>query len=246
MIDKARRIAAHQLEAAEEDLEFSDGCVLACAASPDRSKTVAADRLRGLHSAQPPDGIEPRLEASSPGTRRTSPSPRAPTSAWSRSTPRPATCGCSATWPSTTAATRSTHSSCGGRSTAGSRRGSAQALYEEAVYTSAGNLVDQIWPTTSCPPRPSCRRSRRSTVTPSPTNSLGVKGIGEAGTIAAAPAVINAVVDALVAARGHDIDMPATPERVWRASSGAKGGSDDPGEIRLRSGASASTRRSAC
>ena len=52
---------------------------------------------------------------------------------------------------------------------------------------------------------------------PSPTNPLGVKGVGETGTIAAAPAVINAVLDALSYLGVHDIQMPATPERVWRA-----------------------------
>ena len=60
-----------------------------------------------------------------------------------------------------------------------------------------------------------------STVTPSPTNSLGVKGIGEAGTIGSAPAVINAIVDALSDLGVHHIDMPATPERIWRAMQGA-------------------------
>jgi carbon-monoxide dehydrogenase large subunit len=54
-------------------------------------------------------------------------------------------------------------------------------------------------------------------VTPSPTNALGVKGIGEAGTIAAPPAVINAVVDALSHLGVTNIERPATPERVWRA-----------------------------
>ena len=51
----------------------------------------------------------------------------------------------------------------------------------------------------------------------SPTNPLGVKGVGETGTIAAAPAVIGAVVDALSHLGVKDIQMPATPERVWRA-----------------------------
>jgi carbon-monoxide dehydrogenase large subunit len=63
-----------------------------------------------------------------------------------------------------------------------------------------------------------------STVTPSSTNPLGVKGIGEAGTIAAPPAVINAVVDALQPLGVTHIDMPATPERVWRAMQRAQGG----------------------
>ena len=55
------------------------------------------------------------------------------------------------------------------------------------------------------------------TVTPSPTNQLGVKGIGEAGTIGAAPAVINAIVDALSGLGVRDVPMPASPQNVWKA-----------------------------
>ncbi len=63
------------------------------------------------------------------------------------------------------------------------------------------------------------------TETPSTTNPLGVKGIGEAGTIAAPPAVINAVVDAVSHLGVTEVGKPATPERVWRAIQQAKGGS---------------------
>ena len=59
------------------------------------------------------------------------------------------------------------------------------------------------------------------TVTPSPTNQLGVKGIGEAGTIGAAPAVINAVVDALSSLGVTDVAMPASPQNVWKAMQAA-------------------------
>jgi aerobic carbon-monoxide dehydrogenase large subunit len=55
-----------------------------------------------------------------------------------------------------------------------------------------------------------------ATITPSPSNPLGVKGIGEAGTIASTPAVMNAIVDALQPFKVKDIDMPASPEKVWR------------------------------
>ena len=55
------------------------------------------------------------------------------------------------------------------------------------------------------------------TSTPSPTNPLGVKGVGETGAIASPPAVMNAVVDALAEDGITDIAMPATPERIWRA-----------------------------
>jgi carbon-monoxide dehydrogenase large subunit len=61
-----------------------------------------------------------------------------------------------------------------------------------------------------------------STVTPSPTNPLGVKGIGEAGTIGSTPAVINAVVDALAPFGVRDVAMPASPQRVWEAIQSAR------------------------
>jgi carbon-monoxide dehydrogenase large subunit len=100
----------------------------------------------------------------------------------------------------------------------GVAQGVAQALWEEAVYDEDGNLVtgsmvNYLVP--SAAELPSYELGR--TETPSPTNPLGVKGVGETGTIASTAAVMNAVVDALVPFGVTDLDMPATPERVWRA-----------------------------
>src|SRR5713101_4303638 len=99
----------------------------------------------------------------------------------------------------------------------GLAQGIAQALYEEAVYDDAGNLLtttlaDYLVP--SAADLPSYVTSR--TESPS-ANRLGVKGVGEAGTIASTPAVVNAIVDALRPMGIRDITMPCTPERVWRA-----------------------------
>jgi carbon-monoxide dehydrogenase large subunit len=99
-------------------------------------------------------------------------------------------------------------------------------LYEEAVYDDDGNLVtgtlvDYLVP--SAADLPDFLTDR--TETPATTNPLGVKGVGEAGTIAATPAVVNAVVDALRPFGVHDVRMPCTPERVWRAiREGSSGG----------------------
>jgi len=100
----------------------------------------------------------------------------------------------------------------------GIAQGVAQALYEEAVYDEDGNLltpnmVTYLVPSAAEFPRWELHR----TETPSPTNPLGVKGVGETGSIAAPAAVMNAVVDALAEDGITDIPMPATPERVWRA-----------------------------
>ncbi len=117
----------------------------------------------------------------------------------------------------------------------GIAQGIAQALYEEAVYDDAGNLLtttlaDYLVP--SAADLPSYVTAR----TESPAgNRLGVKGVGEAGTIASTPAVVNAIVDALRPMGIRDITMPCTPERVWRAiqaarnSGGAAGNGQDGG-----------------
>ena len=139
----------------------------------------------------------------------------------------------------------------------GLAQGIAQALYEEAVFDDAGNLttgtfVDYTLPSAADLPTFTTDR----TETPATSNPLGVKGVGEAGTIASTPAVVNAVVDALRPFGVNDIQMPVTPERVWRAIHGgeksdraavgtnAYGGAEyqhlgrrhrhDPGSVRLR------------
>ena len=106
----------------------------------------------------------------------------------------------------------------------GLAQGIAQALYEEGVYDDDGNLItstlaDYLVP--SAADLPSYVTDR----TESPAaNRLGVKGVGEAGTIASTPAVVNAIVDAVRPLGIRDITMPCTPERVWRAIQTARGG----------------------
>jgi aerobic carbon-monoxide dehydrogenase large subunit len=92
-------------------------------------------------------------------------------------------------------------------------------------YDSDGNLLtasfaDYLVP--SAMDLPSFITDR--TVTPSTTNPLGTKGVGEAGAIASTPAVINAIVDALRPMGVNDVLMPASPQNVWRAIQAAKGG----------------------
>jgi carbon-monoxide dehydrogenase large subunit len=69
-------------------------------------------------------------------------------------------------------------------------------------------------------------------VTPSPTNELGVKGIGEAGTIASSAAIINAICDALSPFGIKHVDMPASPDRLWKLIHTARGASQDGKEAR--------------
>ena len=97
-------------------------------------------------------------------------------------------------------------------------QGAAQALLEEMVYDAdgnpiTGNFADYGFVSAAELPTFELRHLE----TPTPLNELGAKGIGESGTIGATPAVQNAVVDALSHLGVTHIDMPCTPERVWRA-----------------------------
>ena len=100
-------------------------------------------------------------------------------------------------------------------------QGLGQALTEDTIYDAAGQLVSgsfmdyalpraDLMPDMTVEHRPAACR----------TNPLGVKGTGEAGTTAAPPAVINAILDALP--KGATLHMPATPERIWKALQAAK------------------------
>jgi carbon-monoxide dehydrogenase large subunit len=105
-----------------------------------------------------------------------------------------------------------------GQTHGGVTQGLGQALYEEAVYDEHGQLV---WPMPGGYPIPTAAKipsyvcSR--TVTPTESNPLGAKGIGQTGAIASTPAVVNAVIDALSPFGVSHIDMPCTPGKVWKA-----------------------------
>jgi len=104
-------------------------------------------------------------------------------------------------------------------------QGVGQALWEEAVYSDdgqllSGSMLDYALPRAKWLPT----LELDETVTPSPVNPLGVKGVGEAGAIASTAAVANAVIDALSPLGIRHLDMPYTPQKVWRAIQAAKGG----------------------
>ena len=97
-------------------------------------------------------------------------------------------------------------------------QGIGQAMWEEVQYDDggqllSGTLMDYAVPRARCFPR----MVLDNTVTPTPINPLGAKGIGELGTIGATPCIVNAIVDALRPLGITNIDMPAKPERIWRA-----------------------------
>jgi carbon-monoxide dehydrogenase large subunit len=100
----------------------------------------------------------------------------------------------------------------------GIAQGMGQAMWEEVIYNEDGQLVtgtlmDYALPKAHLLPEFILDR----TVTPSPVNPMGVKGVGEAGTIASTPCMVNAVCDALLPLGVRHIEMPLKPERVWNA-----------------------------
>jgi aerobic carbon-monoxide dehydrogenase large subunit len=112
-----------------------------------------------------------------------------------------------------------------GQQHGGVAQGAAQALFEQFVYDSEGNplttsLADYAMP--SAAELPSF--DAVNTETPTHLNPLGAKGIGESGTIGSTPAIQNAVIDALSDLGIRHLDMPLTPERVWRAIEDARAG----------------------
>jgi carbon-monoxide dehydrogenase large subunit len=230
VVDKARTIAAHLMEAAEEDLEFSGG-TFSVRGSPDHALPLAAVAFEAFTAHNLPDGVEPNLEASVTYD--------PPNFSWPFGTH---ICAVDVDTETGAVSVRSyvAVDDCGnqinpliveGQVHGGVVQGVAQALFEEAVYDDDGNLTtstlaDYLVPAASdVPPI-----TTASTITPSPTNPLGVKGIGEAGTIGAAPAVINAVVDALAPLGVIDVPMPASPQAVWSAIQSAR--SDQAGGAR--------------
>ena len=217
VVDKAKQIAAHQLEASAEDLTFEGGA-FTVAGSPDKTMPLAAIAFEAFTAHNLPDGMEPNLEA------HVTYDP--PNFSWPFGTHM-----CAVEVDTETGAVDVLDyvavDDCGvqvnpliveGQVHGGVIQGLAQALFEEAVFDPDGNLqtstlAEYLVPAAS--DVPSLKLDH--TVTPSPTNQLGVKGIGEAGTIGAAPAVINAVVDALSGLGVSDVPMPASPLNVWKA-----------------------------
>ena len=225
VIDKARKIAAHQLEANEDDLEFSGGA-FTVKGSPDRTMPLAAVAFEAFTAHNLPDGLEPNLEA------QVTYDP--PNFSWPFGT-HICTVEVDVETGQVDVLQYVAVDDCGnqvnpliveGQVYGGVVQGMAQALYEEAVYDADGNLknaslAEYLVPAASDVPSITLGH----TVTPSPTNQLGVKGIGEAGTIGSAPAVMNAVIDALSGLGVRNMPMPASPYNVWKAINAAQGAS---------------------
>ena len=221
--EKATIIAAHLLEAAVEDMEYEDGKFFV-KGSPDQSKTIQDIALMAHVAWNMPEGVEAGLEAS------TFYDP--PNFVFPYGT-HVATVEVDPDTGHVDLTRYVALDDCGpqinpviveGQVHGGVVQGIGQALWEEAVYDDAGQLVSGTMLDYALPRADQLPEIEvLSTVTPSPHHPLGVKGIGEAGTIASTVTVYNAVMDALRPLGVTTLDMPLTPERVWRAIQEAKG-----------------------
>ena len=215
LIEKGKKVAAHLLEAAEQDIVFQDGR-FSIRGSPDKMKTIQEVTLMATLAWNMPAGVEPGMEVSA---FYDPPNFTFPFGAHVCTVEVDADTG-------TVKVLRYVAVDDIGRVInpmivdgqvhGGVTQGIAQALLEEAVYDEngqirTGSMMDYAVPKAFQMPR----FETDHTVTPSPHHPLGVKGVGETGTIAATAAVANAVIDALAPLGIAHLDMPYTSQRLW-------------------------------
>ncbi|MGH3902319.1 MAG: xanthine dehydrogenase family protein molybdopterin-binding subunit [Pseudonocardiaceae bacterium] len=222
VIDKAKKMAAHLLECAEADVEFARGKFTI--KGTDRGTTIQDIAFSVFSAHDYPDGIESSLDSEATFDPENFSFPHG-------------THLCATEVDTETGRVTIRRYVCvddigtvvnplivEGQIHGGVAQGIAQALFEEAVYDESGTLTtatlaDYLVPCAS--DLPSLTTDR--TETPATSNPLGVKGVGEAGTIASTPAVVNAIIDAVRHEGVTDIEMPCSPQRVWRAVQSVRG-----------------------
>ena len=216
LVEKGRTIAAGQLEAAPEDLDFEDG-EFRVAGAPERSvemQKVAA----AAYSGETPENVEPGMEETTFFTPEGSTYPFGTHVVVVEVEPDSGEIEVENYVAVDDVGTQVNPKLVEGQIIGGIAQGVGQAMYESAEYDEIGNLLTGSFQDYTMPKAehiPSVEWKYR--VTPSPNNPLGAKGVGEAGAIAAPPAVVNAVVDALAPLGATNVDMPLTNESVWRA-----------------------------
>ncbi|MFB6107739.1 MAG: xanthine dehydrogenase family protein molybdopterin-binding subunit [Haloplanus sp.] len=223
LVEKAREIAAHQLEASPDDVEFENG-EFHLAGAPDRSLGIAEVATEAYLAHDLPDDMEPGLEATSFYDPDNFVFPFGVHAAIVEVDPDTGEIDIERYVAVDDVGNQINPKIVEGQIHGGVAQGIGQALYEGAEYDSNGQLVTGSMQDYTVPKAehvPSMETD--STCTPSPVNPLGVKGVGEAGTIAAPQAVVNAVCDALEPFGVDHIDMPLTNEKVWRAIEDAGG-----------------------
>jgi carbon-monoxide dehydrogenase large subunit len=223
VIAKAKPIAAHLMECAEDDVEYTAGGFRV--RGTEKAVALADVALAVFAAHDLPDGVEPNLDSEATYDPDNFSFPHG-------------THLCAAEVDTETGHIRIRSYVCvddighvinplivDGQVHGGLAQGIAQALYEEAEHDESGTLLSGTlaqYLVPSAADLPSFTTGR--TETPATGNPLGVKGVGEAGTIASTPAVVNAVIDAVRHLGVRDIEMPCSPMRVWQAIHTAKGG----------------------
>ncbi|MFB6169750.1 MAG: xanthine dehydrogenase family protein molybdopterin-binding subunit [Haloarculaceae archaeon] len=216
--EKARTIAAHKLEVAVDDVAFDAGAgEFHLAGAPDRAVTFR-EVAQAAYRGDVPDGVEPGLEATTYFDPENYTFPFGTHVAVVEVDPDTGEIDFERYVAVDDVGEQINPKIVEGQVHGGIVQGLGQALQEEAVYDDTGTLMtgslqDYAMPRANQMPA----IEQQSTVTPCPHNPLGVKGVGEAGTIAAPPALVNAVVDALSPLGVDHLDMPLSAETVWRA-----------------------------
>jgi carbon-monoxide dehydrogenase large subunit len=220
--EKGRKIAAHLLEASEQDLEFEGG-KWSVKGAPGKSKAWGEVALMAYLAHNIPQGMEPGLEATSFYDPVNFTFPFGAHVAVVEVDPDTGQVKLLRYVAVDDVGLVINPMIVDGMVHGGIAQGVGQALWEHGVYNDDGQLLSATMMDYAMPKAdqlPSYETDR--TVTPSPVNPLGVKGAGETGTIAATPTVVNAVVDALAPLGITHIDLPLTASRIWTAVKAAK------------------------
>ena len=220
--EKARALAAHLLEAAEEDIDYADGQFFV-RGSPDRSQSIQNLALMANVAWNMPAGMEPGLEASAFYDPPNFVYPFGAHIAVVTVDPDNGHIVLNRYIAADDCGPQINPMIVEGQIHGGVVQGAGQALWEGAVYDESGQLLtgsmqDYALPKAHMLPD----IETLSTETPSPHNPLGVKGVGETGSIASTVTIYNAVIDALQPLGITRLEMPLTPERVWQAIQQAK------------------------
>jgi len=220
--EKGRKIAAHLLEANEQDLDFAGG-TWTVKGSPDKKKTWGEVALMAYLAHNIPKGMEPGLEATSFYDPVNFTFPFGAHIAVVEVDPETGAVKILKYVAVDDVGRVINPMIVDGMVHGGIAQGVGQALWEHGVYSEDGQLLtgtmmDYALPKADALPSYVTER----TVTPSPINPLGVKGAGETGTIASTPAIANAVIDALEPFGLTHLDIPLTPQKIWKAVAAAK------------------------
>jgi len=216
--EKASRIAAHVFEAPPADVAFDgDEGAFHVAGAPDQSVSIQ-EVARTAYGPGLPEDVDPGLEATSYFDPPNFTFPFGAHAVIVEVDPKSGEVDIERYYGVDDVGEQINPKIVEGQVHGGIVQGLGQALYEDAVFDDNGQLLTgslQDYAVPKCIDVPDLETE--TTVTPSPNNPLGVKGVGEAGSIAAPPAIVNAVIDALRPFGVEDIDMPLTAERVWQA-----------------------------